>query len=180
MEVHMNRKLFVTSVLTLVVVQLSGPVAWAGIQPQPFRTGLFGITASQAVRVSLLNVGVEGGVIAPCVEPEPLVGKVAIRGLDGATLFESVTSKLLPGTASFVDFSPLSTATRIPTLSTNRRLPIRVEVSFSEEDLLRIQEGGIALTLEVFDIVTGRTEFTMPFAAVMFNPQHPPDPVAVP
>jgi hypothetical protein len=45
---------------------------------------------------------------------------------------------------------------------------------------VRVQCSGVALTLEVFDIVTGRTEFTMPFAALMFNPQHPPDPAALP
>jgi hypothetical protein len=174
----MNRKLFVTSVLTLVVVLLFGQVAWAGVDPEPFRTGLFGITASQAVRVSVLNVGIEGGIINPCMVPEPLVAKVAIRGLDGATLFESLTGRLLAGTGAFVDFVPA--ATRTLASSTSRR-QLRVEVSFSEEDLLRIQEGGIALTLEVFDIVTGRTEFTMPFAAVVFNPQpEPPEPIAVP
>ena len=67
----MTRKQFVTSVLatSLVVLLFSGPVAWAGIEPQPFRTGLFGITAGQSIRVSFLNAGGEGGIINPCFNP---------------------------------------------------------------------------------------------------------------
>jgi hypothetical protein len=39
----------------------------------------------------------------------------------------------------------------------------------------------VHLTLEVYDVATGRTAFTMPFSEVMFNRQpEPPEPVAVP
>jgi hypothetical protein len=43
--------------LTLLPVSL----AWAGISPQPFRTGLLGIAEGQAIRVSLLNAANQGG-----------------------------------------------------------------------------------------------------------------------
>ena len=40
---------------------------------------------------------------------------------------------------------------------------------------------NVHLTLEVYDVATGRTAFTMPFSEVMFNPQpEPPEPIAVP
>ena len=178
----MNRRSFIASVLAVLVVLCSGPVARAGIQPTPFRTGLFGITAGQAIRVSVLNAAVAGGIIGPCVAPPPLVAKVAVRGLDGATLFEALTDKLLAGMGGVVDYAPRTTATadRV-TVPSNRRLQVRAEVSFTEADMVTVQACGVALTLEIFDIVSGRTDFTMPFAAVMFNPQpEPPEPVAVP
>jgi hypothetical protein len=43
---------------------------WAGVQPTPFRTGLFGITPGQAIRVSVLNAGNIGGTINPCFHPD--------------------------------------------------------------------------------------------------------------
>jgi hypothetical protein len=182
MEVHMKRRSFVTSLLAASLVLLfSVAPGWAGVEPTPFRTGLFGVTAAQAVRVSVFSAGVAGGIINPCVNPGPLVAKVAIRGLDGATLFESLIDKLLAGVGGFADFAPLTSSTAVrPTAPSNRRLQVRAEVSFTEEDMVRVQACGVALTLEVFDIATGRTESTMPFAAVMFNPEHPPDPIAVP
>jgi hypothetical protein len=183
MEVHMKRRPFVTSALAASLIALfSSALAWAGISPQPFRTGLFGIVAGQAIRVSVLNAGIERGVINPCVNPAPLAAKVAIRGLDGATLFESLIDKLHAGTGGFADFAPLTPSpVARPAVPSNRRLQVRAEVSFTEEDMLRVQACGVALTLEVFDLASGRTEVTLPFAAVMFNPQpEPPEPVAVP
>ena len=113
----MKRRPFVTSVLatSLVVLLFSGPLAWAGIDPQPFRTGLFGITAGQAIRVSFLNAGGEGGVINPCVNPGSLVAAVAIRDLGGALLFQSRTKPVLDGAGTFVDvLNPSPTTARIP------------------------------------------------------------------
>jgi hypothetical protein len=142
---------------------------------------LFGITAGQAIRVSVLNAAVAGGIINPCVAPPPLVAKVAVRGLDGATLFEALTDKLVTGMGGFVDYAPRTTTTDRVTVPSNRRFQVRAEVSFTEADMVTVQACGVALTLEIFDIASGRTELTMPFAAVMFNPQpEPPEPVAVP
>lgn len=172
----------VTSVLVLFAVLLSGLPVWAGVSPQPFRTGLFGIAAGQGIRVSVLNAADDGGgTINPCFHPpDPVIAKVAIRRLDGLTLFESLTPQLPGGVGAFVDYAPdFKALSATATLSQSRRLQVRAEVSFTEEDLVRIQACGVALTLEVFDMVTGRTGFTMPFAAVMFNPQpEPPEPVA--
>ena len=105
----MKRRPFVTSVLAASLVVFCSParVAWAGIQPEPFRTGLFGITAGQAIRVSVLNAGGEGGIINPCFNPGPLVAAVAIRDLGGALLFQSRTKPVLAGAGTFVDVVPV-------------------------------------------------------------------------
>jgi hypothetical protein len=178
----MKRRLFVASVVASLFALAFGKPLSAGISPQPFRTGLFGITVGQAVRVSVLNAGIDRGT-ATCHPPDPAAPAVAILGLDGAALFEAHTEKLLPGMGTFVDFVPdfkVATSTSIRVLAP-RRLQVRAEVRFSEEDLVRVQCSGVALTLEVYDTVTGRTELTLPFNAVMFNPQpEPPEPIVTP
>ena len=146
----MTRRQFVTTVLvTSLLALLSGPRASAGIEPQPFMTGLFGIAVGQAIRVSVLNTGVERGIIEPCVSPEPLVAAVVVRDLRGAPLFETPTEKLLAGMGTVVDFVPSIKATSSTTLRTpspGQRLQLRAEVAFSEEDLVRVQCSGVALT----------------------------------
>src|SRR5262245_36094029 len=43
--------------LASIAALLAAPHAWAGIEPTPFRTGLFGVMAGQTIRVSVLNAG---------------------------------------------------------------------------------------------------------------------------
>jgi hypothetical protein len=100
----MQRRQFVTSVLaTSLVALFSGSPAWAGVEPEPFRTGLFGVTAGQMIRVSVVNAGI----IQPCVMPEVLVSAVIIRNLAGAPLFEAKGELLTEGMGMFVDFQPI-------------------------------------------------------------------------
>jgi hypothetical protein len=80
-----------------------GSPASAGIDPQPFRTGLFGVTAGQTIRVSAANAGI----IQPCVMPDVLVSAVIIRDLAGAPLFEAKGEVLTDGMGMFVDFQPV-------------------------------------------------------------------------
>ena len=167
---------------------LLAPSAWAGIEPQPFRTGLFGITPGQAVRVSVLNAGNEGGTINPCFNPDLAGFVVTISRPAGRVLFESHNKTLLQGLGTFTDFTPDGGLRE-------RRSQIRAQVAIK---LSPIPEDGrctddavarrharrllrnVHLTLEVFDVATGRTAFTLPFSEVMFNPQpEPPEPIAV-
>jgi hypothetical protein len=178
--------------LVSIGVLLAPTLTWAGVDPTPFRTGLFGITPGQAVRVSVLNAGNEGGTINPCFNPALAGFVVKLSSPAGRVLFESPHKALPVGRGAFADFTPLPEdgATR------NRRAQVGADVAI---ELQPIPEGGrctddavarrqawrllrnVHLTLEVFDVGTGQTAFTIPFSEVMFNPQpEPPEPVAVP
>jgi hypothetical protein len=169
----MTRTLFIRSVLATLVL-LTGRSAWAGIDPEPFRTGLFGIAAGQAIRVSLLNGG-EGGVINPCFNPATAIAAVRIRGQRGAVLFTTRTEKVGESEGSFVDVVPFTdvrdpSGARTPGgLPVNRRLQVYVDVVVLVERDDAVPPGeplNVILTLEVYDAATGRTEFTMPFVEV--------------
>jgi hypothetical protein len=82
MEVHMQRTQLVRSILaTSLVALFSVSPAWAGVEPQPFRTGLFGIMPGQTIRV--VSVAYPGGTISPCFMPEVLVSDVRLRDVAG-------------------------------------------------------------------------------------------------
>ena len=168
---------------------LAVPRAWAGVQPTPFRTGLFGITTGQAVRVSVFNAGNEGGTVNPCFNPDLAGFVVTISRPAGRVLFESHHKTLLQGVGTFSDFTPDGGLRE-------RRSQMRAQVAIA---LIPTPEDGrcaddavarrqarrvlrnVHLTLEVFDVATGQTAFTLPFSEVMFNPQpEPPEPIAVP
>ena len=164
---------------TLVIAVLTASQAWAGISPQPFRTGLFGIAAGQAIRVSLLNAGNQAGIINPCMyPPDPVMATVVVRNLLGGALFKADTEKLSAGMGTFVDVPPDPTATsRTPGgLPAPARRQLRVEAvvlipvpddeACQTEAVRRALARQVQLTLEVYDVATGRTEFTMPFLAV--------------
>ena len=202
----MKRRSFVASALaTSLVVLFSGTLAWAGVEPTPFRSGLFGIAAGQAIRVSLLNAGTIGGTIGPCFNPDLAGFVVTIAGPAGRVLFELHHKMLTAGVGTFTDFIPLledgatPAGTRVPgdgSLVRGRRAQVRALVAIelqhipedgrcADDDVARRQAQrllrNVHLTLEVFDVATGRTAFTMPFSEVMFNPQpEPPEPIAVP
>jgi hypothetical protein len=182
---------------------LAPSLAWAGVEPQPFRTGLFGITPGQAIRVSVLNAD-DGGVINPCVNPGALVAAVLIRNVHGGVLFKVRSERVPAGMGTFVDFIPPPEDGRpqapgvLPRAA--KRVQVRAEVYIAlgpiPDDGLPVPEDGqpppedgqpipedgtpglrraiscAMPTLEVFDVATGRTEFTMPFAEVGgVNPQ---------
>jgi hypothetical protein len=199
----MKRRSFVSSVLAIALVALFSSAARAGVNPQPFRTGLFGITAGQAIRVSVLNAGSDGGTINPCFNPNLTGFVVKVSGPAGRVLFESQHKALSQGTGAFTDFVPVAddgvtaTGARVPGDATRAlRAQMRAEVAIELEPIPndgRCTDDAVArrharrllrnvhLTIEVYDVATGRTAFTMPFSDVMFNPQpEPPEPVAVP
>ena len=178
----MQRTSFVRAIsTTLVVTVLATSQAWAGIEPQPFRTGLFGIAAGQAIRVSVLNAGVAGGVINPCFyPPDPIMATVVVRNLLGGVLFKADTEKLPAGMGTFVDVPPDPTAATGartpggPPAPARRQLRVEAVVLIPVADdaacqttaVLRALRRQVQLALEVYDVATGRTAFTMPFAAV--------------
>lgn len=142
--------------------------ASAGIQPEAFRTGLFGVTAGQSIRISVLNAGEAGGVINPCM-----------RVLDstGARLSEVDGRTLAGGAGTFVDFIVL------PGGAAGERTPVRAEVVFAavfppDPVAVQLHQRSVLVTLEVFDTATGQTLFTTPFAAVAGVEPQPFAPVA--
>jgi hypothetical protein len=166
---------------TLVLAVVSASQAWAGINPQPFRTGLFGIAAGQAIRVSLLNAGNQAGIINPCFyPPDPIMATVVVRNMLGGALFKADTEKLSAGMGTFLDVPPdptAATSVRTPGgLPASARRQLRVEAvvlipvpddeACQTETVRRALARQVQLTLEVYDVATGRTEFTMPFVAV--------------
>jgi len=181
--------------LACMAAVLAAPFAWAGVEPTPFRTGLFGVTSGQAVRISVVNTGGTRSIITPCFR---------IRDASGRLLFETDGGPLPRGVGTAVEFVPVPEdgipATRV---TARRRVQLRVEVALPipedglpgpgcltpvPEDGLPVPDDGqpvpddgeparggavlrrlvrnVISTLEVFDIATGRTIYTMPFAAV--------------
>jgi hypothetical protein len=153
-------------------------LGWAGITPTPFRTGLFGITPGQAIRVSVLNAGNDGGIINPCMNPDLAGFVVKISGLAGQVLFESRGKAVPEGRGAFADFVAIADD---GAASRGRRAQVRAEVSVElqpiledgsceDEDLVRRLTRrllrNVHLTLEVFDVASGRTVYTLPFAEV--------------
>jgi hypothetical protein len=204
----MTTKLIRRTGIALVCVGtvLAPALASAGITPTPFRTGLFGIATGQAVRVSVLNAGEVGGTVNPCFHPDLAGLVVTLAGPAGRVLFESRHKALPTGIGTFTDFAPIpEDGITGPggAVVRARRVQMHAEVAIElqpiPEDGAPVPNDGkcaddavarrharrllrnVHLTLEVFDVATSRTAFTMPFSAVMFNPQpEPPEPVAVP
>src|SRR5262245_7427857 len=156
--------------LVLSTLLLGAGTASAGIGPVPFRTGLFGVTAGQKVRVSVLNTGAEKAIINPCFK---------VWDAAGTLLFESDAGPLPGGAATFADFGPVPNdgvppPTGVPERSLGERLQIRAEVALELADdsqpsakqaaALEKQKRHVIVTLEVYDTATGRTAFTMRFA----------------
>ena len=100
----------------------------AGVDPQPFRTGLFGIKEGQAIRVSVLNAGEVGGIIAPCVR---------FLDLDGTLLLEAVPEPVAAGVGAFMDFDPLPPG---PTRTPGFRRQLRVRSSLFQRCTHRIRQ----------------------------------------
>ena len=139
------------------------------------RTGLFGVTGAETIRVSVLNAGARGGIL-PCTKLFDLSGQL-LAELDGAMVRQ--------GEGTFVDFDAAQFRP-----APGQRLQVRVEVALEQPaDPLQppdaaqppdpLRAGNVILTLEVFDTETGRTGFTAPWTFTTFNPQpEPPEPIA--
>lgn len=63
-----------------LLASLLAASAWAGIQPEPFRIGLFDVTAGQSIQISILNAGGEAGGIAPCYHVWDAAGTLLLEG----------------------------------------------------------------------------------------------------
>lgn len=152
-----------------LLVSLAAALAWAGVSPQPFRTGLFGVTAGQTIRVSVLNAGHARGIITPCVK---------IWDMEGNLLFESDGQPVSKGTGTFVDFSPVPEDGLPAGRNPGSRIQVRAEVELEPATSdgapipddgkggARIRPADVDVTLEVIDPDTGKTAFTMPFTEV--------------
>jgi hypothetical protein len=175
-NVHVTLEVFDTAsgrtVFTMPFAAVAGvepqpfaPVA--GIEPQPFRTGMFGVVTGQTVRLSILNAGEAGGTINPCFR---------VFDATGALLVETETGPLAGGVGTFVDFTP-------PPGGAAVRAQMRAEVELvpAVHPPDPIRRRTVIVSLEVFDTATGATVFTMPYAAIGFNPQpEPPEPIRTP
>jgi hypothetical protein len=151
----------VTAVALLASVAVS-PTS-AKIQPTPFRTGLFGITPGQGVRVSVFNGGATEKILLPAIR---------LFTPDGKKLFEAAAQKVIDGTGVFVDYIPDALPKSV--LVRGARAQIRAEVEIEALTVAgRLLPPGtikrllpaVHLTLEVFDLTSGQTIYTMPFSA---------------
>ena len=160
-----------------LLTMLPATVAWAGIDPTPFRTGLFGLTPTQSIRISVVNTGDVRGIITP---------RVIIRDVAGSPVAERRARPLAEGIGTFVDFTGAVTVAGANVAGPSRT-QVRAEVSADylplgddgrvvadDEAAVRALRRNVRLTLEIFETATGRTAFTVPFDAVGFDPQ--PDP----
>ena len=184
---HVRRARLVVSLLAAVAIATPA----SAIIIVNGKTGLFGVTGSQTIRVSVLNASDKGG-INPCV---------GVFDLSGRMLVEIEAMPLRPGEGTFVDFDAATLGLR-----DGQRMQVRVGVELvgppdddrvgtgpPDDDRLavpppddscpgipppddgrRVQPDDAILTLEVFDTATGRTAFTMPWVLVGFNPQPEP------
>jgi hypothetical protein len=126
------------------------------------KTGLFGLTAGQTIRISVLNAAHTRVGIQPCV---------GIINMDGNVIAEfEASTPLREGQGAFFDFDARSLGLR-----EGQRMQVRAEVELNQPpDPGRVQPNDVILTLEVFDNTTGKTAFTMPWVLVGFNPQPEP------
>jgi hypothetical protein len=191
---HRYRFIASTTAVCLGIVFASASLR-AGVEPQPFRTGYFGVAEGQTIRISMFNARFDRrGLFAPCAVPDALVARIVIRNLQGRALFESRSGPVADGAGDFVDFAPLSdtgaasAGARTPGRAApmqRQRLQVRAEVVVASADAgatppepaRRRCREEVLLTLEVFNTASGRTAFTLPFSEVAFNPQpEPPGP----
>lgn len=152
------------------------------------KTGLFGLTAGQTVRINVLNTGAgRVGGIVPCFGVFDMAGTLLAEFEAGAPV--------PPGQGTFFDFD----ASRLG-LRAGQRAQVRVEVELvgsnppgdttppdpnqppdptqPPDPNRRIRPDDAIVTVEVFDNDTGKTMFVLPVVLKGFNPQ-PEPPAAV-
>jgi hypothetical protein len=147
------RRALAATVMALAVLATAAPLS--AIVIIGGKTGLFGVTTDQTIRVSILNAAAKGGV-QPCVGLFDITGTL-LAEVDGRTLRQ--------GEGTFIDFDAAMLG-----LPRTARMPLRVEVTFEippdpnglPDAKSRVREGQVALTVEVFDNDTGKTSFLVP------------------
>ena len=179
-----TRRLGFTAIACAAVL-LSAQAAWAGIQPEPFRTGLFAVARGQGVRVSLVNAGDVRGIINPCFKiwdaqarliAETDLGRVR-RGRSVSAEYQPVANDRTPGGAPIPDDGRVLVRVEVELLTVaadGTPTPLILE----DRAALRHLLGSVIPSVEIFDLATGKTAYTLPFARVAFNPQpEPPEPI---
>jgi hypothetical protein len=126
------------------------------------KTGLFGITGGQTVRISTVNLAQNRGGIVPCFGVFDIAGN-KIAG-------HEMGAPLPVGQGTFFDWDASGLGLR-----QRQRAQIRVEVELEPAPgatgrMARIQPGDAIVTVEVFDNETGKTTFTIPLTLSGFNP----------
>jgi hypothetical protein len=148
------RSLFATIAIIGVLAMVC--VMWAARPAQAIiddggKTGLFGVTSDQTVRVSILNSALTKGGIVPCAGIFDLNGNRLAR-------FEG-TLPLMMGHGAFFDFDA-----RTFDMPAGERLQLRVELELEtpNDRTVPVQPDDVLITVEVFDNASGKTMFTVP------------------
>lgn len=167
-------------IVTTAVMAALLPVFTAGACAEPLTatTGLFGVTADQVIRVSLLNAA-DGSVT--------VAARAQLLDLAGRLLVDRRGAAVPAGAGTFVDFTvpALTGGTTMPgTVTRPARTQLRAQIAVEfadggrvltpDEVAARGLRRTVRLTLEVYDLATGRTLFTLPIEAVGFDPQPEP------
>ena len=169
MKTRMRVKKFLAMVVVLGMVA-SIWSSWGARPAQAFvivggKTGLFGVTQGQKVRISTVNVDHNRGGIVPCV---------GIFGLAGNELARNEGMALMKGQGTFFDFDASMLGLR-----SGERAQLRVEVELeptpdADGRTRRIQPDEAIVTVEVYDNASGKTMFVIPATLKGFNPQPEP------
>ncbi|HTG93567.1 MAG TPA: hypothetical protein VL866_13335 [Pyrinomonadaceae bacterium] len=132
------------------------------------KTGLFGVTTDQTVRVSILNSALTKGGIIPCAGIFDINGNRLAR-------FEG-TMPLRVGHGTYFDFDATSLDLRAGERA-QLRVEVELEPSLDDGRSNHMKPDDIVVTVEVFDNVSGKTMFVVPATLKGFNPQpEPPAP----
>ena len=169
MKTPIRAKKFLSLAVALGMVA-SICTSWGAIPAQALiiigtKTGLFGVTQGQKVRISTVNVDHNRGGIAPCV---------GIFGLAGNELARNEGMPLMRGQGTFFDFDASMLGLRA-----GERAQLRVEVELeptpdADGRTRRIQPDEVIVTVEVYDNASGKTMFVIPATLKGFNPQPEP------
>ena len=146
----------------LLLAAASLPALAFNPQPDPpGRWTTVGVVMDQTVRLSVLAVPVERGVL-----PDPCTVTFNFLDAYGLKLAETRTMVLLPGQMRFVDLS--GSELRLPGRTDRMQLRTEVRVLHNPPGF-RECKGAVA-TVEVFD-ASGRSSLVLPGLAIL-----PPDP----
>ena len=164
-----------TALMTLAFLLLPARSHAQGIEPTPFAPfGMLGLARAQTARLNLVNLLPQGG-ITPCVAVLSFAdgdGMPLMTGT-GAPIMERFS--LLPGKAAFLD---LTAREAFPRDSRELRMQFRGEVGSNPpddntpppDDETPDPCAGLVATLEIFDMLTGRTAVLYALPPVGTNP----------
>jgi hypothetical protein len=169
----------------------AAPPAAQGIEPTPFHEARFGIASLarlQTVRLNVLNAGDVSGIspepFAPCrVSLRFLNPGDAVSGVDPQPFLDAsgapiaLVVDLRPGESAFLQLTSADAFRGTRELRTQLRAAGRfTDVSAPvPDDGIPDACAAVVPSLEVYDVLTGRTQyFTHPLNIVGFNPQPEP------